>query len=189
MELSVDTSFFTNVNSYFYSIHNQYTPVHKYFDLEIDYYGVEDSLSNKLILAQWSKKKFLAVGGKAKNGKVIGRVRNLGTYAVVIDTIKPTIKPLGVAINSTDLSNEKFISYKIEDDFSGIVSYQGTINGNWVLFEYDAKNDLITYYFDEHMPIDGFAELEITVIDYCGNKAIYTDEFEFYLEPDNDIGQ
>ena len=35
------------------------------------------------------------------------------------------------------------MKFSIYDELSGIKSYEGRINNNWILFEYDNKNDII----------------------------------------------
>ena len=35
------------------------------------------------------------------------------------------------------------MKFRIYDELSGIKSYEGRINNNWILFEYDNKNDII----------------------------------------------
>jgi len=188
-DFSIDTSLFPNICSKIYNLHNHNQPAHKYFNISIDYNQVADSLKQKLVLAKWNNDKFIPVGGRAKERSVTAAVRELGTYAVFIDTVCPTIELLDLIATTKDLSSVNKISFKIEDDFSWIDSYKGYINNQWVLFEYDAKNDLITYHFDEYMPNDGLVELKVIVADYNGNTAVYTGVFERYIEHDYDVGQ
>ena len=35
------------------------------------------------------------------------------------------------------------MKFRIYDELSGIKSYEGRINNNWILYEYDNKNDII----------------------------------------------
>ena len=35
------------------------------------------------------------------------------------------------------------MKFRIYDELLGIKSYEGRINNNWILFEYDNKNDII----------------------------------------------
>ena len=61
---------------------------------------------------------------------------------------------------------------------SGIKSYEGKIDDKWVLFEYDAKNDLIFYRFDsERLEANQKHSLEFTVEDERGNKSEYSNDF------------
>jgi len=75
------------------------------------------------------------------------------------------------------LSKFKFIRIKISDDFSGIKSYRGTINGEWVLFEYEPKRKELTYQFSDKIFNSTKHELRLEVEDNTGNKAIYETSF------------
>lgn len=189
MEFSVDTTNYPNTFSSLYSIHNAYTPIHKPYNISIKYDSVPTQLEEKLLLAVWYKDKFNALGGIVEEGMVKGRIRDLGMITVVMDTVAPTIVPLGRLKHTHELNNLTEFKFLIEDDFSGIWEYNGYINDQWVLFEYDAKNDLITYQFDDYMPTEGLIELKIEVTDERGNTAEFVKEFEIYSEQDHDIGQ
>ncbi len=172
-----------------YTLHKRTVPVHKYFSIEVPCDSVDSTFYDKLILAQIVKKNYKAVGGLYVDGYLKAKVRSLGKYVVLIDTVPPTIKPLNGLADKTDVSGVSSIQFKIRDEFSGVMSYTATINGNWVLFEWDSKNRLITYNIDEYMPQEGFCELELKVYDGRGNETIFKKEFEVYPEPDHDIGQ
>ncbi|MFQ8826463.1 MAG: M23 family metallopeptidase [Alistipes sp.] len=61
---------------------------------------------------------------------------------------------------------EETIAVKISDDFSGIGSYSATIDGQWALFELDAKTGTLTHYFDDKRWEKGKThELVLTVTD------------------------
>ncbi len=172
-----------------YTLHKETTPVHKYFDIEVPCDSVNEVLYDKLILSQIVKREYKAVGGLYVDGKLKTKVRSLGKYVVLIDTVPPTIKALNGIANKTDVSGISTMQFKIDDEFSGVISYTATINGNWVLFEWDPKNRLITYNIDEYMPQEGFCDFELKVYDGRGNESIFKKEFEVYPEPDHDIGQ
>lgn len=85
----------------------------------------------------------------------------IGRYTVVPDTVAPMVKYVGV-------SGRK-LKFVIRDDLSGIASYRGEINGNWGLFEYDAKNDLLTCQTNEPVFVGGRNEVKLVVRDRAGN--------------------
>ena len=68
------------------------------------------------------------------------------------------------------------ITVKITDNLAGIGNYRGTIDGKWVLMEYDAKNDKLSYYFDENVT-KGDHTFRLVVTDEVGNKATYEADF------------
>ena len=88
--------------------------------------------------------------------------------------IAPEIKP------NTDFNNLKNnkISFTIKDEFSDIKSYNGYIDNNWALFEYDQKNDELFYNIDsERLQKNSEHELELFIIDNKDNISTYYTTF------------
>ena len=189
MKYSVNEKRYPGTFSAIYTLHTELTPVHKYFKLEVPCDSVDSIYHDKLILAQIVKKDYIAVGGLYLDGVMKAKLRSLGKFVVLIDTVVPSITPLNGIDTKTDITGIDKIQFKIDDEFSGVSSYTATINGQWVLFEWDPKNRLITYYPDEYFPADGFCELELKVVDGRGNETKFNKEFEVYSEADHDIGQ
>ena len=92
------------------------------------------------------------------------------------DTIAPKIKTINISEGKW-LSAQKTIDFTISDDFSGIESFNGYLNGNWILFEYDYKKSRITYEFDNEFVLDGKNELKLEVRDNVGNSTIFETHF------------
>ena len=60
----------------------------------------------------------------------------IGQDSMVI-SIQNAIKLKRIKFNSDQMK------FRIYDELSGIKSYEGRINNDWILFEYDNKNDVI----------------------------------------------
>jgi len=170
-------------NLYFspiFQLHHSDVPVHQSFDLRIRADKLPPRLAGKALIAvidEQSGQKW-AAGGNYSHGWVEANVRQLGSFAVSVDTVAPTIIPLNIQ-NSKVLTDKTRISFKIRDDFSGIADYTGKIDGHWVLFEYDSKNDLIEYYFDpDRLETGKNHHLELVVGDAKENTRTY--EADFY---------
>ena len=100
----------------------------------------------------------------------------LGTYAVIKDTIAPQIKPS----NFNDgkwLSKYRFLKVIIEDKESGISNYRATINGKWILMEYDYKKKTLTYDFNDNIVTDTKNILKVIVTDNVGNSSTFEATF------------
>jgi hypothetical protein len=65
----------------------------------------------------------------------------------------------------------------ISDDLSGIDTYSATLNGKWILMEYEPKTNTITYDFDDNVVTDTECELKVIVTDNVGNSSTYTANF------------
>jgi hypothetical protein len=100
----------------------------------------------------------------------------LGKYALVLDVIPPKIS-IAKSIEGKWLSDKKFIQFTISDDLSGIKSYNGYLNGKWILFEYDNKTKKITHNFSDGIVAEGANELKIIVVDNLGNSTIFETQF------------
>jgi hypothetical protein len=161
-----------------HEMHNSYTPLHKSSKLSIKPDTIPPGKSSKLIIVQLDEKGTRrSMGGIYSNGVVTTDIRSFGSYAVSIDTVPPVISANGFA-DGADLSEKSSIRLRITDNLSGIKSYTGLIDGNWALFEYDAKNDLIFYKFDQKRIAKGVThQLEVTVIDNCNNSSILKRSF------------
>jgi hypothetical protein len=62
---------------------------------------------------------------------------------------------------------------------SGISSYNAYINNVWILLDYDAKNDMLQYEFDNKTIFNQKQELNIIVIDKKGNTATWKSDVIF----------
>jgi hypothetical protein len=65
----------------------------------------------------------------------------------------------------------------INDTGSGIKSYDGYLNGNWILFEYDTKTRRITHNFSDGIVAEGANDLKVIVIDNVGNSTTFESQF------------
>lgn len=98
------------------------------------------------------------------DGNIEFVARDLGTYTILEDTTPPTITPR--------IINSKEVYFKITDDRSGIKSYKATLDGKFLLMEYEYKKDLIwSRPINSNNPLKG--EFILEVIDNTGNKSIY----------------
>jgi hypothetical protein len=115
------------------------------------------------------------IGGQYSNGGVKTTIRELGDrYAITTDTISPTITPL----EPTTWANRQQIRIRLSDNLSGIASFRGEINGQFILFTHDMKSPIYTYTFDDsRLPQGKSLVLTFTATDNAGNEAEYRWEF------------
>lgn len=159
-------------------IHNRFTPVQKAYALSIRPDSIPPGKETKLLIVQIDDKmKQTSAGGRYMNGYISTDLLSFGNFAVTIDTVPPQISANGFA-EVSDLSGKNYLGVKITDDLSGIKEYTGTIDGDWALFEYDAKNDLIFYKFDSQR-IKKYQnhKLLLVVTDKCNNSSTLARDF------------
>lgn len=151
-----------------YKLHQITTPLHKPATLSIKPEGYATLISNKLLIARVNNSgKLSAVGGKLKNGVVSVPIREFGRFAVVADTTAPTIKPLNFKTNYK-IDTLAYLRIAVDDDLSGIAEITPTLNGKWLLMEYDAKNNLLFCPLKKF--VKGENRLTITITDQKGNS-------------------
>ncbi|HMG92042.1 MAG TPA: hypothetical protein VK589_18425, partial [Chryseolinea sp.] len=99
------------------------------------------------------------------NGRVHFNTREFGEFTILRDSIAPSILPLQV--------NDQTARFKIRDDLSGILSYEATIDGEWLLMYFDSKSNTIwSKQRDPKTPLKGDFQLRIT--DNAGNESYFT---------------
>ncbi len=166
----------TKTVSPIYWLHNHFTPMHKKMTLSIKNKNLTPyQKSRALIVSTIDRKSWYAEGGTWNGDNISVRTRSFGGYSIALDTIAPRIIPINI-VQNVNMSKKWSISVKITDNLSGIGSYRGTIDGKWVLMAYDAKNDKLSYYFDEKVT-KGDHSFKIVVKDEVGNKSVYEADF------------
>lgn len=90
-----------------------------------------DDQTNYQVYQWYGGNNFGYVGGEWNDDRIIFNTRNLGTYTLVADSLKPNIKPL--------VLNKDRIVFQISDDLSGIAKIDAYLNDEWLLMVYDPK--------------------------------------------------
>ncbi len=158
--------------AYVHHLQNQYTPLHTYCSLSIKAESLPAHLTGKaVIVAVEPGNRFSSRGGTYENGWVTAKIRDFGNYTVAVDTEPPVIRAINIFPNKK-VKKQSSILIKISDNLSGIKLYRGTLNGKWILMDYDEKNRLLTYSFDEHMK-PGKNLFVLMVADAVGNSSLY----------------
>ncbi|MES2560654.1 MAG: M23 family metallopeptidase [Bacteroidota bacterium] len=165
-----------------HQIQDVFTPLNSSISISLKIDANGELVKDKLLLASISHTgNISAIGGgydTDRNGWVTARTSTFANVLVVADSIAPTVK----IINSNkegEVKDTLGMNIRMEDNLSGIASYKMTLNGKWVLTDYDAKNDLLTYLFDEKTLFNTKQEAVITVIDRKGNITVVKKDVTF----------
>lgn len=113
---------------------------------------------------------------KRKDHVLIANTKKLGTYVLATDTVNPTISPVNFK-NGKWLSKYRYLKVKIDDKKSGISNYRATINGKWILMEYDYKTKTLTHDFNDGVVTDTKNNLKVIVTDNVGNNSTFESLF------------
>jgi hypothetical protein len=156
-------------------VHNMYNPIHNPVQIALKPDGIPGDLLDKALIIKINDKEdgFFSAGGSydVDDGFVHTRIREFGKYSVALDTVPPSITALN-ASSQKALKTGDILKFRISDELSGISEYRGTVNEEWILMEYDAKNDLLFYYVNGHLK-KGANNFRLKVKDSKDNTRIY----------------
>ena len=130
-------------------VHNNFQPVHRSFSVAIKPDTILRGKESKMLIVQMDDdQKKNPLSSTWSDDYLNAEAMSFGSFYIGIDTLPPVISANGLA-SDNNLSDRKEMRIRISDDLSGIKSYEPVIDGNWALFEYDQKNDILVYKFDE----------------------------------------
>ena len=157
-------------------LHDDTVPAHTNFTISIEDSKYTEAQREKLFMASINGKKISYIPSYRKDNIFTAKVKTLGSFALVLDTIAPKIS-IAKPIEGKWLSDKKLLQLSISDGLSGVKSYNGYLNDKWVLFEYDNKTRKITHDFTDGIVAEGRNDLKIIVIDNLGNSTIFETHF------------
>jgi hypothetical protein len=168
----------SNVVGPTYAIVTPYEPVHNAFRLSIKADKVKPGFEHKTVIVRYDpdKEKMSSEGGKYNDGWITAEPMYLGYFALMTDSVSPAISSVDFNAN---MKGRKQFSMRISDTLSGIHEIIPEIDGKWALMEYDAKNNRLTYYFDEKYITRGKHIFKLTLRDGVGNEKVFSGSFEW----------
>lgn len=153
-------------------LHNRPIPIHSAvkLSLRLQHDTLPDKQQYGIVRVQ--KGQQLWVGGTYRAGWIDADIKELGSYTIGKDITPPVITPVG---SNTWISKRAFV-FRLSDNLSGVQTYRGEIDGEFVLFEMDSRS-VVTYYFDKERLRAGKHVLKLTATDMAGNQSEYTYSF------------
>lgn len=157
-------------------LHDESVPVHANFSISFENDSIAENESGKYFIGNVDGKKVYYNKTKKKGNKFTAWTRNFGEYSLMKDSIAPQLKSVNFQEGKW-LSKQNTLEFEISDELSGIDTYNGFLNGKWILFDYDYKTKKITHDFSDNVVIEGKNELKIVVTDNVGNSTIFESHF------------
>jgi hypothetical protein len=139
---------------------------------------IPEHLRNKCFLAIKRGKSVQSIGGAWEGEFLVSKARSLGPFCIMVDTVAPGLKPL---LNRRKKFAGDQISFRISDNIGAVkelpdIYYEASIDGKWVLMEYDKKSGIIRHKFEDWLT-KGSHHYEIIVKDQLGNQRTYKGSF------------
>jgi hypothetical protein len=158
-----------------YVVKQPRTPPHRAASVSLKA-SVPENLRSKAVVVFMDKNgKKDALNTSCHNDYFTAQTRSWGSFFVAVDTIAPQITPVNFTPNSRLVANQTRITLKVKDNLCKLKSYAGYIDGVWALFDYDEKNDLMTYEVDTSRVKASIQHtLTFTATDGVGNKAAFS---------------
>ncbi len=162
-------------------IHNNRTPLHKNMTLVFDVSRYNEDDKKRLYIGRINGSKHPSYLKTYKKGnRFSARTRVFASYSLFTDHQKPVILPINIPEKKW-ISKETHLKIKIDDAESGIKYYKGTINGKFILLEYDYKTGMLVYDFNDKINTDSENNFKLVVLDNVGNKTTF--ETTFFRKP------
>lgn len=147
-------------------------PVQKYYTLKIKIPERLRGNTEKLCVISVRDNGNIAdfEGSRWENGYLTARTRQLGGFALARDTKPPALKAINV-YEGKDVSRQANIKCSISDNLSGVEEYRATVDGKWVLMNYDAKNNVLILDLEKEQLSAGLKEFLLVAKDKLGNES------------------
>jgi len=156
-------------------LHDDTIPAHTNFTITITDSQFSKEQREKIFIGRLDGDQISYNSTYKKDSVFSAKVKTLGKYKLVSDTIAPKVSILK-PVEGKWVSDDT-IQFHISDVSSGIKSYNGYLNGKWVLFEFDNKTNKISHIFKDEFLLDGANELKIIVSDNVGNSTTFETRF------------
>jgi murein DD-endopeptidase MepM/ murein hydrolase activator NlpD len=162
-------------------LHDDTVPAHTNFTISFTDTTSPSELKKKMFIALVNGKKLGYITTKLDGNTFSCRTRTLGQFTLVKDVIAPKVS-MAKPIQDKWITGQKSINVTISDDLSGVKTYNGYLNGKWVLFEYESKLKRLTHTFVDVLLNEGKNNLKVVVTDNVGNSTIFETQFNMSLK-------
>ena len=138
---------------------------------------IADELRGKVYVAQCGPSGTASSvrGNWEENGWMLARIGSFGDYVLRVDTVPPIIRQERFG---TDLRGRPNFTLRIQEESGGGLTYRATVDGAWILMEYDAKSGRLTHTFEGGRITGGsMHQFELTVTDDRGNEQRFAQRF------------
>ncbi|MFR9564150.1 MAG: M23 family metallopeptidase, partial [Rikenellaceae bacterium] len=154
------------IHSAEYSIFDYDTPLHKALEVSIEAVIPENDVERAVMVWLDEKGEPSAIEGRYKEGRFTAPIRTAGRFFVASDHEAPTITTK--ISNGAKLTKSRTISFEAKDNFSGVATYEATLNGEWIAL--DQKGSTLTHKF--RTAADGSPQkIIVKVKDLVGNET------------------
>ena len=166
-----------DVSNEILTLHDDSVPVHKNITITFnDVKGLTEEQLAKTYIATLDGYKLEYNKTYRKGNSFSIKTKSLGKYKLSQDTTPPRIYNVNFVEGKT-LKDQKTISVLVTDLQSDINTYNGYLNGKWILLEYDYKTKKLVHNLDDNICVQGRNDLKIVVTDNLQNSTTFESYF------------
>jgi hypothetical protein len=162
--LYLKTDYYTDKNHEFWQVNDAYVPLYRnaYITLKPK---KEYNKEKAHVYSTWGVGSYKFEGGDWLNGNQLKfKTVYLGKFTILEDNKPPSIQ--------LHRKGTRYMSFKIYDGLSGLKSFKATVNGKFILMNYDHKQNLI--WTDSYFDGNWQGEFKLVVTDNANNEAVFT---------------
>ncbi len=158
-------------------VHTPTIPLNKSFTLTFNVSKYSELEKQQLYIANLEYPKYPRYYyTRKKDSTFYTTTKTLGKYTLLSDKQKPKLKLLYFK-DKQWLTNSKTIKVRISDLGSGIKNWRATIDGKWVLMQYNHKKRILTYNFSDKKLVGSKHIFKLVVSDNVGNTNTLSTTF------------
>lgn len=152
-------------------VHSPILPLDNRYTITFDVSKYAQNEKEKLYIASLNKNGSSSYESTVKKENTFySSTKTLGKFTLLADN-KPPVVVLKNFKNEQWITNLEKLEVKITDYGSGISSYRGEIDGEWILMEYNVKNGNLTYNLNDKVFTEAKHTLKVTATDNVGNST------------------
>jgi murein DD-endopeptidase MepM/ murein hydrolase activator NlpD len=158
-------------------VHTPTVPLNKRYTLTFDVSKYGENEKKHLYIASINDKGYSQYESTVKKEmSFYTSIKKLGKFTLLSDNKAPNIRLIDFK-NEQWLTNFNTLKVKITDKDSGIKSYRGEIDSEWILMEYDPKKNLLYYNLNDKIFTTAKHILKVIVTDNVGNTTTLNTTF------------
>jgi murein DD-endopeptidase MepM/ murein hydrolase activator NlpD len=157
-------------------VHEDVIPAFNNFQIMFEEDSIAEKDKEKMFIGLIEGKKIYYYNTKRYKNSFSIFTKHLGHYKLIKDITPPQIK-IDKNIQDKWINNQNQLQFTISDDLSGIKTYDGYLNGKWILLEYESKTKKLIHCFADGIVAEGKNDLKLVVTDNVGNSTIFETQF------------
>ena len=129
----------------------------------------------KVVVLHGNNSKRKSIGGNVEGNAIVATTSSLGYFTYASDWDAPVVEFVEQIFPESNLVGS--VKFRVSDALSGIESIRPELDGAWVYYEYDAKNNLVMVELPLSLTDELPHEFSLKVKDKCGNETVYKKTF------------